>query len=184
MPLAEAITQLSFLEFLQRCGVSIAPPQPAQPPVSISLLEAAVQTTTPCYVSQDVSTQTSHNRTRFFFLRKNERKSVTQSTTTDGKSTQAPDEPLPHANLLSLNTRAPLTSTPVPGFGCKRDNAKALAALLLHLRRHAALTRFWRSKGADRECALARARKNCAVSRPSPTDLSSKDHQACPSSFS
>ena len=59
MPLAEAITQLSFLEFLQRCGVSIAPPQPSQPPVSISLLEAAVQTTTPCNVSQDVSTQTS-----------------------------------------------------------------------------------------------------------------------------
>ena len=26
MPLADAITQLSFLEFLQRCGVSIAPP--------------------------------------------------------------------------------------------------------------------------------------------------------------
>ena len=26
MPLAEAITQLSFIEFLQRCGVSIAPP--------------------------------------------------------------------------------------------------------------------------------------------------------------
>ena len=35
MPLAEAITQLSFLEFLQRCGVSIAPPQLSQPPVSI-----------------------------------------------------------------------------------------------------------------------------------------------------
>ena len=59
MPLAEAITQLSFLEFLQRCGVSIAPPQSSQPPVSISLLEAAVQTTTPCDVSQEVSTQTS-----------------------------------------------------------------------------------------------------------------------------
>ena len=59
MPLAEAITQLSFLEFLQRCGVSIAPPQPSQPPVSNSLLESAVQTTTPCNVSQDVSTQTS-----------------------------------------------------------------------------------------------------------------------------
>ena len=29
MPLAEAITQLSFLEFLQHCGVSIAPPQPS-----------------------------------------------------------------------------------------------------------------------------------------------------------
>ena len=59
MPLAEAITQLSFLEFLQRCGVSIAPPQPSQPPVPISLLDAAVQTTPPCDVSQEVSTQTS-----------------------------------------------------------------------------------------------------------------------------
>ena len=59
IPLAEAITQISFLEFLQRFGVSIAPPQPPQPPVSNLLLEAAVQTTTPCSVSQDVSTQTS-----------------------------------------------------------------------------------------------------------------------------
>ena len=59
MPLAEAITQLSFLEFLQRCGVSIAPPQPSQLPVPISLLDAAVQTTPPCGASQDVSTQTS-----------------------------------------------------------------------------------------------------------------------------
>ena len=59
MPLAEAITQLSFLEFLQRCGVSIAPLQPSQPPVPISLLDAAVQTTPPCDVSQEVSTQTS-----------------------------------------------------------------------------------------------------------------------------
>ena len=59
MPLAEAITQLSFLEFLQRCGIPIAPPQPPQLPVPISLLDAAVQTTPPCDVSQDVSTQTS-----------------------------------------------------------------------------------------------------------------------------
>ena len=59
MPLAEAITQLSFLEFLQRCGVSIAPPQPSQLPVPISLLDAAVQTTPPCDVFQDVSTPTS-----------------------------------------------------------------------------------------------------------------------------
>ena len=59
MPLAEAITQLSFLEFLQRCGVSIAPPQPSQPPVSISLQGATVQTTPPCDVSHQVSTQTS-----------------------------------------------------------------------------------------------------------------------------
>ena len=61
IPLAEAITQISFLEFLQRFGVLIAPPQPPQPPVSNSLLEAAVQTTTPCNVSQDVSTQTSYH---------------------------------------------------------------------------------------------------------------------------
>ena len=59
MPLAEAITQLSFLEFLQRCGVSTALPQPSRPLVSISLQDATVQTTPPCDVSQEVSTQTS-----------------------------------------------------------------------------------------------------------------------------
>ena len=59
MPLAEAITQLSFLEFLQRCGVPIAPHQPSQPPVSISLQDATVQTTPLCDVSHQVSTQTS-----------------------------------------------------------------------------------------------------------------------------
>ena len=59
MPLAEAVTQLSFLEFLQRCGIPIAPPQPSQLPVPISLLDVAVQTTPPCDASQDVSTQTS-----------------------------------------------------------------------------------------------------------------------------
>ena len=60
MPLAEAITQLSFLEFLQRCGIPIAPPQPSQLSVSISTLDAAVQTTPPCDAFQDGSTQTSH----------------------------------------------------------------------------------------------------------------------------
>ena len=59
MPLAEAITQLSFLEFFQHCGVSIAPPQPSQQPVPISLLDAAVQATPPCDAFQDVFTQTS-----------------------------------------------------------------------------------------------------------------------------
>ena len=59
MPLAEAITQLSFLEFLQRCGVSIDAPQPSQPPVPISLQDVTVQTTPPGDVSQEVSTQTS-----------------------------------------------------------------------------------------------------------------------------
>ena len=59
MPLAEAITQLSILEFLQRCGVSISHPQPSRPPMPISLQDATVQTTPPCDVSHQVSTQTS-----------------------------------------------------------------------------------------------------------------------------
>ena len=59
MPLAEAITQLSFLEFLQHCGVSIALPQPSQLPVPISLSDAAVQATPLCDAFQDASTQTS-----------------------------------------------------------------------------------------------------------------------------
>ena len=57
--LAEAVTQLSFLEFLQRCNLLIAPPQPPQLPVTTSLLDAAVQATPPCDAFQDVSTQTS-----------------------------------------------------------------------------------------------------------------------------
>ena len=57
--LAEAVTQLSFLEFLQRCNLLIAPPQQPQLPVPISLLDAAAQTTPPSDASQDVSTQTS-----------------------------------------------------------------------------------------------------------------------------
>ena len=62
MPLADAITQLSFLEFLQRCGVSIAHPQPSQPPVPNSHQDVTVQTTPPCDVSQEVSTQTSYQQ--------------------------------------------------------------------------------------------------------------------------
>ena len=57
--LAEALTQLSFLEFLQRCNLLSAPLQPTQLLVTISLLDAAVQTTPPSAASQDVSTQTS-----------------------------------------------------------------------------------------------------------------------------
>ena len=57
--LAEALTQLSFLEFVQRCNFLIAPLQPIQLLVPISPLDVAVQTTSPCEVSQDASTQTS-----------------------------------------------------------------------------------------------------------------------------
>ena len=65
IPLAEAITHISLLEFLQRCGVSIAPHQPSQPPVSNSLLEAAVQTTTPCKSPRMCLRRRLINRTRF-----------------------------------------------------------------------------------------------------------------------
>ena len=68
MPLAEAITQLSFLEFLQRCGVPIAPPQSSQLPVPISLLDAAVQTIPPCDAFQGVSTQTSDQQVSSIFF--------------------------------------------------------------------------------------------------------------------
>ena len=54
-----ALTQLSFLEFVQRCNLLIAPSQPTQLPVPISLMDVAVQTASPCEVSQDSSTQTS-----------------------------------------------------------------------------------------------------------------------------
>ena len=57
--LAEVLTPLSFLEFLQRCNLLIAPLQPSQLPVTISPLDAAVQTSSPCDASQDASTQTS-----------------------------------------------------------------------------------------------------------------------------
>ena len=55
----EALTQLSFLEFVQRCNLLIAPSQPTQLPASVSLTDVAVQTASPCEVSQDSSTQTS-----------------------------------------------------------------------------------------------------------------------------
>ena len=57
--LAEALTQLSFLELVQRCNLLIAPSQPTQLPAPISFLDVAVQTAAPCEVSQDASTQTS-----------------------------------------------------------------------------------------------------------------------------
>ena len=55
----EALTQLSFLEFVQRCNLLIAPSQPTQLPAPVSLMDVAVQTASPCDASQDASTQTS-----------------------------------------------------------------------------------------------------------------------------
>ena len=61
MPLAEAITQLSFLEFLQHCGVSnCSSPQPSQLQVSyITLGMPLCRQTPPCDVFHQVSPQTS-----------------------------------------------------------------------------------------------------------------------------
>ena len=52
--LAEGVTQLSFLEFLQRCNLLIAPPQPPQLSVPTSLLDETVQTASHCDASQVV----------------------------------------------------------------------------------------------------------------------------------
>ena len=54
-----ALTQLSFLEFVQRCNVLATPSQSTQLPASVSHVDVAVQTASPCEVSQDSSTQTS-----------------------------------------------------------------------------------------------------------------------------
>ena len=54
-----ALTQLSFLEFVQRCNVLATPSQSTQLPAPVSLADAAVQTAAPCEISQDSSTQTS-----------------------------------------------------------------------------------------------------------------------------
>ena len=96
MPLAEAITQLSFLEFLQHCGVSIAPPQPSQLPVPISLLDAAVQATPPCDAFQDVFTQTSDQQVSSIFF------DVAVQTSSHGIHTSSLDaavQTIPHSTL-------------------------------------------------------------------------------------
>ena len=111
MPLAEAITQLSFLEFLQRCGVSIAPPQPSQPPVPISLLYAAVQTTPPCDVSQEVSTQTSDQQDTLSY-------DVAVQTSSHG------------AHILSLDAAAQTTSPSTLSSACLYADGFSLSFLV------------------------------------------------------
>ena len=56
--LAEAVTQLSFPEFLQRCNLLIAPPPP-RPPVPTPPLDAATQTLLHSAASRYASTQLS-----------------------------------------------------------------------------------------------------------------------------
>ena len=57
--LDDALTQLSFLEFVKRCKLLIAPFQRSQLPALVSSLDVAVQTAAPCVISQDATTQTS-----------------------------------------------------------------------------------------------------------------------------
>ena len=48
-----ALTQLSFLEFVQRCNVLAIPSRSTHLPAPVSLVDVAVQTASPCEVSQD-----------------------------------------------------------------------------------------------------------------------------------
>ena len=55
-----ALTQLSFLDFVQRCNLLIAPSQSdSATSLCFTRMDADVQTAAPCEVSQDSSTQTS-----------------------------------------------------------------------------------------------------------------------------
>ena len=128
MPLAEAITQLSFLEFLQRCGVSIAPPQPSQPPVPISLLDAAVQTTPPCDVSQDVSTQTSDQPVSSLSL------DVAVQTifhSVRSSSLDAAVQTIPHSTL-SQNVSTQMGSRPASSFSVDMFVQTPVRSTVLH----------------------------------------------------
>ena len=123
--LAEALTQLSFLEFVQRCNLLIAPSQPTQLPVPISLLDVAVQTASPCVISQDASTQTSDQpvsslpldvavQTIFHSVRSSSLdaavQTIPQSTVSQDVSTQSGSRP---ASSLSLDVfvQTPIRST-------------------------------------------------------------------------
>ena len=59
--LAEAVTRLSFREFLQRCNLLIAPPPLPQPQVPTPPLDAATQTLLNSAASRDVSAQPSYS---------------------------------------------------------------------------------------------------------------------------
>ena len=112
MPLAEATTQLSFLEFLQRCGIPIAPLHPPQLPVPISLLDATVQTTPPCDASQDVSMQTSDQQVSSIFF------DVAVQTSSHGIHTSSLDaavQTIPHSTL-SQHVSKQMGSRSAPSF--------------------------------------------------------------------
>ena len=111
--LAEAVTQLSFLEFLQRCNLLIAP-QPPQLSVPISPLDAAVQTTSTCDASQDASTQTSDQPVSLLSF------DVTVQTSFHSVHTSSLDaavQTIPHSTL-SQNVSAQMGSRSASSFFC------------------------------------------------------------------
>ena len=110
--LAEAVTQFSFLEFLQRCNLLIAPPQLSQLPVPISLLDAAVQTTPPCDASQDVSTQTSDQPVSSFSF---DVAAHTPFHSGHISSLDAAVQPLPH-NTASQDLSSQMGARPASSF--------------------------------------------------------------------
>ena len=126
--LAEAVTQLSFLEFLQRCNLLIAPPQPPQLPVPISPLDAAVQTTSPCDASQDASTQTSDQPVSSFSF------DVAVQTSSHGIHTSSLDaavQTIPHSTL-SQNVSTQMGSRSAPSFSVDVFVQTPIRSTVLH----------------------------------------------------
>ena len=112
--LAEALTQLSFFEFLQRCNLIIAPIQPSQLPVPISPLDTTVQTTSPCDASQDASTKTSDQPVSSLSL------DVAVQTTFHSvrtSSLHAAVQTIPH-RTLSQNVSTQMGSRSTSSFSC------------------------------------------------------------------
>ena len=128
MPLAEAITQLSFLEFSQRCGVPIAPPQPSQLPVPMSLLDTAVQATPPCDVFQDVSTQTSDQLLSSLSF------DVAVQTSSHGIHTSSLDaavQTIPHSTLFQ-HVSTQMGSRPASSFSVDIFIQTPIRSVVLH----------------------------------------------------
>ena len=133
--LAEALTLLSFLKFVQRCNLLIALFQPTQLLVPIALLGAVVQTTPPCEVSQDASTQPSDQPVSSLSL------NVTVQTISHATHTSSLDaavQTIPHSTL-SQHVSTQMGS---------RSASMCLFRLLYAAMRHTMLPHNYRSRSS------------------------------------
>ena len=126
--LAEALTQLSFLEFVQRCNLLIAPSQPTQLPAPISFLDVAVQTATPGEVSQDASTQTSDQPVSSLSL------DVAVQTifhSVRSSSLNAAVQTVPHS-IFSQDVSTQMGSRPVSSFSVDTSMQTSIRSVVQH----------------------------------------------------